>query len=693
MQPTYIDPISSNFNALSNQPSYDMQVAETHIFGARATNDFHASFSHYVAQFDQNDQLRDSTFPYGRINTGGQVPFTGFNPATSFPQGRNVTQYQFFDDFALNRGKHNFKFGFNFRRYDVSDHNFFYNSPGIYFSTSTSALANFTNGLAYRYTKALNFASDVPIAMWGLGLYAQDEWQATSNLKITLALRAERNSNPVCQFNCFANFMGAPNTLASFTSNNPGSVPYSSDIASGLHQAYPGVDALLLSPRIGFSWSPDKSQKTVISGGFMLAYDNPAAGLVDDLLANPPVAVRLLVQPAAGTAPFDPAGAPLTWQQSANAFALNKTYSQISSQLSALGSSFAAPAVTSIVGTVHAPQWKEWSLQVQRQLSKDTVVSFSYAGNSGTNIPYTNQWWNVYDQYGLYPGVAGVPASKPVANYGTLTTVQSGAISNYNGLTAVFTKRFAQSFEAHFSYTWSHGLDESSNGGIFTYGDSQTQSQMNPLGLRLDNYGNSDYDVRNNFTGDFLYNPTFHVNGALKHLVNGWQLSGKVFWRSGLPFSVTDGNAALGNFTGTIFATPLGNGWGGSTCGAAAAYGGSGIPCIALSHYVNSGSSNFSNYNSWSPQNRNQLRGPNFFDMDLALYKNFSIKEKAKLAVGIMAFNALNHPNFGMPDADISSPTFGLVTSMLGSPLSPYGTFLGFDSSVRVVQLTGKITF
>ena len=49
---------------------------------------------------------------------------------------------------------------------------------------------------------------NVPVALWGMGVYGQDEWKATKNLKLTLALRVERNSNPVCQTNCFANLTG-----------------------------------------------------------------------------------------------------------------------------------------------------------------------------------------------------------------------------------------------------------------------------------------------------------------------------------------------------------------------------------------------------------------------------------------------------------------------------------------------------
>ena len=70
-------------------------------------------------------------------------------------------------------------------------------------------LQQFAKGEAYQYRKAYNSSSNVPVAMWGIGVYGQDEWKATRNLKLTLALRVERNSNPVCQVNCFANLSGA----------------------------------------------------------------------------------------------------------------------------------------------------------------------------------------------------------------------------------------------------------------------------------------------------------------------------------------------------------------------------------------------------------------------------------------------------------------------------------------------------
>jgi len=690
IQPTTLSPISPNFDAISNQPSWDTQFNETHVFGPRATNSFMATFSHYVAQFQQNEQLALGTFPYGII-TSGAVPFTGFNGVYEFPQGRNISQYQGIDDYTLTRGSHNLKFGVNFRRYDVSDHNFFYNNPAVYYGYVSQGLQQFADGLAYQYRKTLNQASDVPVALWGMGLYAMDEWNVTSSLKLTFALRTEHNSNPVCQFDCFADFNGPWNSLPSVTSANPGNVPYSSDIVYGQHQAYPGVDLINWSPRVGFSWSPFKDSKTVVSGGFGIFYDNLAAGLVDDLLSNPPVSVQIRVRPTAGIAPFDPGqqGGAAVWAASAAAFNINQTYTQISNNLASLGSVFAAPSFTAMNGTLHSPQFQEWNLQVQRELANSLVLQVNYVGNHGIHIPYSNAWLNAFDQYGIFPGVPGIPQNPLVPNYGTVTSYQTGAVSNYNGLTVTVSKRFSHAFAGHFNYTWSHAIDEVSNGGIFTYGDSLL-GQINPLSLRANNYGDADYDIRHLISADFIYTPSFHFgNHFVSSALGGWQLSSKIFWRTGLPFSVNDPyNGALGNGGGTILATYTG-GQAQTSCGESAAN----VPCLNAGAFLNSADPNFSNFTAWSSQTRNMFRGPGYFGLDAALFKTFSIKERAQFAVGVQAFNALNHPNFGLPDNTLGDPTFGQITTMTSNPTSPYGAFLGFDSSVRVVQLSGKIVF
>jgi hypothetical protein len=726
LQPTHLDPLNSAFDANSLQPSWDTQLQETHVFSPNTTNSFTATLSHYVAIF--NAPTAVSTFNYAQIFNEDQSIYNFTSPnadAPSFPQGRNITQYQFIDDFSYTHGNHTFKFGENFRRYDVSDHNFFFNSPGVYWGYTTNSMQSFANGEAYQYRKSLNLSSNVPVALWGIGGYAQDEWKATHNLKLTLALRLEHNSNPVCQTNCFADFAGPFSSTPSYQAGLAGTgaefdVPYSSDIQTGLHNAYHGVDSILFSPRFGFSWDPRGTGKTVVSGGIGLFYDNPAAGLVDNLFANPPatVAIRVRNSPSSlGVLPFDPAGAPATWQASASAFSIHDSFNQISAALPA-GVAFNPPAFGALVGTIKSPEWTEWNLSVQQQLNRSTVFIMNYAGNHGARISYSNAWPNAYDstqlisqEFGLanpgYSFFSDLPASPHAGNYSTVTEYKQGAISSYEGLTFSLARQFNHWIAGHLNYTWSHNLDETSNGGLFQYGfegNNTILGQINPLGLRTSNYGNTDYDVRHLVNGDFILNPEFHKTGGLKWVTEGWQLSGKMFWRTGLPYTISDNNLAgyVLNGGDTVPATIIGNAQP-SSCGKSnASFDLSKPGCLSPSGIADTAAL-ISNYFfvpgapqiPYPSQHRNQYRGPKYFDMDLNLFKNFKLAERFNLAIGAQAFNVFNHPNFGLPNAGYltGDPTFGGINTMQGTPTSPYGNFLGFDSSPRVLQVSAKLVF
>jgi hypothetical protein len=696
-QPSVIDPTSPNFDALSKQPQWDNQLSETHIFSPNSTNQFTASLSHYVAQFTQDEKLVSSTLPYG-VFTSGAVPFgaiipgvgaQGFNAYGIFPQGRNITQYQFIDDFTLVKGRHTLKFGENFRRYDVSDRTIFYLNPQVYFGYTEDGLQNFADGRAFRFRRASVSASPVPIALWGMGAYAHDDWRVASNLTITLGLRLEHNSNPVCQFNCFANFKTPFTSLASFTNADPGSVPYSADIDSGRHQAYQGSDALNVLPSVGFSWSPSKDAKTVISGGVGLFFDNAAATLANDLLSNPPNAVRFSVQPPDGVLPFDPGptGGQGIFQASAKAFSINKTYSQISSELDALGVPFSAPGFNSVEGTIHSPRVLQWNFQVQRQIGQATALIANYVGNRSDNLLYQNAWGNAFDSQGIYPGI--LPSAAPDPNYGLVTQFRSGTTANYNGLQLTLRQQFAKGFSGHFNYTWSHALDHVSNGGQNEF--SQTDSLIEQLvpGTLITNYADADYDIRHVISADFVYAPRFKMqNMVLNELVSNWQLGTKITYHTGLPFSVSDGNASVTNGPLTILATPTG-----APTTAAGGCGKSAVDtaCLLAGGFLDKAT--LAAYPGLPFQNRNMFRGPGYFNADLSLFRNFHIRERATFGVGMTAYNVLNHPNFANPDGTFSSPTFGMITSTVAQPNSPYGNGLGFDGSVRIIQLSGKLTF
>jgi outer membrane receptor protein involved in Fe transport len=205
-QPTYADPINPAFNAISHQPQDEGQLNYTHIFSPTVANNFIFSDLWYSAIF-QSSNVGNANAAFPEIlcssNTsmsclgaaGGEFPFGFF-----FPQGRNVEQWQLVDDLSIERGRHNFKMGVNFRRDDVSDYRA---SELTNPAALTTSLAGFATDTVDTST-TLNFAqsSPQPLAIYSFGLYFQDEFRINQKLKLTLAIRADRNSGGVCQSNC-----------------------------------------------------------------------------------------------------------------------------------------------------------------------------------------------------------------------------------------------------------------------------------------------------------------------------------------------------------------------------------------------------------------------------------------------------------------------------------------------------------
>jgi hypothetical protein len=424
--------------------------------------------------------------------------------------------------------------------------------------------------------------------------------------------------------------------------------------------------------------------------------------MVDTLLGNPPQSVLFNIQPldasggTTGIAPFT--AGPVAFGAASAAFNINSSFNQLSNVLTPIIGFNPPLSITAIEGTIHSPQVQEWNIKIDQEITHSTALSVAYNGNHSINIPYRNGWWNAQATNSVFASVPGLNPS-PDPDYGGITTLQSGAVSNYNGLTFSFREQYHSWLMAHVNYTYSHALDETSNGGLFAIGetngpDANIQTQINPGSLRANNYGNADYDIRNLFSADYVITPAAHFeNKFLKGALGGWQLSGKVFGRSGLPYSVVDENAG-GDFINNGFEMAQVNGAGANmSCGGGAAYtNATPTLCANPASFTDTTPAGFA-YSSYPAQTRNQFRGPHYIDFDSALYKTFTVKDRLTFGLGAQAFNLFNHPNFGLPNNQVGNPFFGQITGMQGVPTSPYGNFLGFDSSVRVVQLSFKINF
>jgi len=710
VQASDTDPISPLFNITSTQPQWQGQLNETHTFGSTMVNQFIVSGQWYSSVFDNTNRAATlAVFPTTIAFGNANIPWFNIGGAAAggagdafFPQGRNVTQYQIGDDLSKTLGNHTLKFGTKFLRYDVSDKDFGVftsglvtpNSVAAFFNGGVDPATNTSSVLQQSFPSALS----EPIALYTLAFYGEDDWKIKSNLTLTFALRVEHESNPVCQTDCF-NRLNAPFLQA----DNNVNVPYSTDVLQGLHQELQGLSSILWQPRFGFAWSPRGSRSTVIRGGIGLFNDAFPAVFTDNFASNAP-GVNTFVVAGSNIAPGETLNGGNLFAQAAasntgliNGFKNNETLAQIQANVP----NFAPPSLFSANRQTKIAQFQKWSLEIQQALGKNSSFDVSYNGNHSIHDLVDRNGVNAFCTPGVgacatVPAFIGLPATPFDPRFGTVSLLDTSGISNYEGVTFSFKHNINGGWGKGVvlaNYTYSHAFDDVSNGGdpnVFFSGTSVTFA-VNPFNIR-DNYGPSDYDVRHYFNASYVWELPLR-RALLGHgwapLVDGWQVSGTIFARSGLPYSVVDGGLAgilsAQNFGGVVLPQFLGGPT--SNCGEGAATGVT--PCLTVAQFVPS-----TTEKNFVDGLRNIFRGPNYWNTDFTAQKITKIPrwEKGEFGVAFQFFNLFNHPNFNLPNNDLTG-ALGSISSAVSEPTSILGSGLGGDASVRIIQIKTSLTF
>jgi hypothetical protein len=702
-QPTGTNLLSPSLNLQSIQPSYEGEINHNYVISPTIVNNFIVSFSWYSAIFGPaSTSAAQSAFPtYFSINGSAGTNSAGFYPVgvnwASYPQGRDVGQGQIIDDLSFVKGSHTLKVGVNFRRNRVTDYSYESGATGTY---SFADLTDFANGVTgtsangtSSYAQKFSPLSDAHIRLYNIGIYMQDEWAVKPNLKITYGLRLDRTGNPQCLDNCFS-LLNQPFTSSAFQKDI--NLPYNSSINSGLSHAYYNVDSIVPDPRLGVVWSPKSGKGTVIRGGIGLFSDLAPGVLASSVFNNAPYPYNASIADGSlvGLANVPGSAASEAGAQY-NAFRTGFFSGQTFNQLnSSIPGGFSPFPYFSIPPKFLTPNVIEWSFELQQPLSTKDVLVMTYSGNRGYNLLVENSWPNAFVNTASFPGgFGGLPTSAPDGRFAAVTQLTNGGISNYNGLSVQVRHTFSYGFQGQAGYTWSHAFDDVSNGGSglpYSFCSGCGLTELSSPNLQA-NYGSSDYDIRNNFTADLLWDTPWKFNNKiLGNLLGNWTVSGKFYWRSGTPFSIIDGTlagAVAGTNVDTVntFALATAPGPLPTTCGASAVN----TPCFTPSQFVASGSET-----AFGNVGRNSMRGPNYADVDVSLFKNFTIKENYRFQFGASAYNIANHPNFQNPNADISAPSsFGTITATAIPPTSAYGSFQGSAVSGRVLVVSGRFQF
>jgi hypothetical protein len=525
-----------------NEPalSQDYGFSWTRDINNHMANEFRASYGRLNVGFGGNTIGNTTPAPPDLTSALTSITFTGanllsFGPNDALPQLRVVNTYQFQDNWTYYKGRHSFKAGINFT-YQRSPNTFLPNANGQYSYTDYGALGE-------NVPFQVRIAAGDPNFQFrekDTFLYFQDDLKLTRNLTVNLGLTWSYFTQPANLFH--------QNTVK----NESGSSPLWDPSLPLSVTTFPFIPSPTdnWGPNVGFAWSPGKSifssgdGKTVIRGGFRLAYDPPYYNIYSNIAESAPI---VLNDTLSGSVAAE------------NPIPLNPFGPQVRTALAPfLQTGVFDPRTfdnTTISPTFSPDKVYSWSLGVQQQVAKNSVFEVRYVGNAARNLfqtidanPYILGLSNLYPSL-LPTGYTPCPAadaSVPEAvgtvncNQGVLLSRTNSAYSNYNALqTELRLNRVWNQLTLKSAYTFSKTMDNASEiFGTFAAGstNSTSQSQVNYTNQE---YGLSGLDFPNNWVLTVIEEIPFFrsQHGWLGHTFGGWAVSSVYTLSSGQPFT------------------------------------------------------------------------------------------------------------------------------------------------------------
>jgi hypothetical protein len=705
-------PLDSTANGTIRILDQQVALGYTHLFGADKVLDARLGLSRtkagkFTLSIGQNVFTIPGlqTVPAGIAGGLPQVSITNF---TTF--GRQSTNPQWQDpalldpkvNFTWIKGKHSFKYGYEYEHIwmAVNDNNPLYGSwtyGGGYTTVGSTKVADdywadFMFGLTSSYQLANYFVVHLRQSLDSA--YAQDDWKVLPNLTLNLGLRWEYGSPYSEQKNYISNFdpvNQVVDTLAPGAVAGNGIQPVTGSGVYGKTLVNPQL--LDFSPRIGFSYSV--TPKTVIRGGFGTGYVHyTRAGSGDIAGINAPQAqFAAVTQPT--PSPTNVCSTPVPAQIIAVGGTTPSCFVTADQGFpTGLVTTFnsATDNITWVPKDRHDSYVENFFFDVQRQLTKNTLLDLAYVGNHGLHL---EGFVNANQRILSTLGTASV--QRQYANWPSdITEALNEFLSNYNALQVRYEQRFVHGLTLLNSFTWERSLDNASASL-----EGNTPSPQNGLNIGAD-YSQSDYNLPVANVTSLVYDLPFgrsrtflsNANGALDAVVGGWQISGINTAQAGTPFNLTYTPNATQQVSQQISATYRG----------ANEYRPFHVPGTAItqgtaSRAANTGYVNYINLSAFvippvtdssSPAHylspfgnasRNPARTPTFNETDLALNKRFSTPiESLKIEFRAEAYNVFNHTNFTLP---------GNISGSQGTIAS--GVTLPTGSTPSLSQITGGV--
>ena len=580
------------------------------------------------------------------FNVAGYAPIGG---AITGPRQSTQTSFEIQDALTWTRGSHLIKVGGEYRRHSIDM--FQAIAPNAFFvfaSTfpTNNAIANLLLGAPVTFYQGLGDFSR-GLRAWGAGAYVQDEWRVNTRLTLNYGLRYER-LNPITEVDDrLTGFV--PGVQSQVRPDAPRGLVFPGDpgIGDGIAHSANGV-----MPRLGVVWDPTGAGIYSVRASYGLFYDQ--------------------FQNGSGTASQGPVSA-IPWAQfnqySGQGLNFQNPYQ---GRLHPEPETFVRPStVFAIDPDAKPPYAQNWNLSVQRSLGRTYLVEVRYVGARASRLPR-----NVEANPAVYgPGAtaqnadrrriyANCPADGGTCDFSTIAMLRNITRASYHAGQASVSRRFGDGLGFNVSYWYSKSLDELSSmnlsGAAAKPLAGENDLAQNPFDLEAE-YGPSLFDARHRFVASATWEPRLpdRLPAAMHRIAGGWQLSVIAVHNSGTPFTVSDtANVALQANSPPIsgFAASRPNLIGDPD-------GGPRTVDEWLSRSAFERLNPQTQAGQFGNAGRNIARGPAFTNVDVSLVRTFALSAATRLQVRAEAFNVANHPNFGLPVADLNSANFGRILS------------------------------
>jgi len=561
--------------------------------------------------------------------SGGDRRYNNFNLA-------NATEWL--------SGRHNLKFGIDgsiVRFHDLS----LSGRPGGIFAFDGTFTGNGMADLLLGSAKTMEYGppTDKYQDSWTLAGYVQDNFRVAPRLTLNLGLRYDLEPLGVHPRDQVIAYV--PGRQSTCAPQAPKGILLPCD--DGIPRAGARNDYNNFGPRVGFAYDTGGTGRTVVRGGYGIAYQVTINNVTQEQQVSIPFFIREVLRNVNSSGPSsinlsDP------WNQlGGSPYPIN--FDPENLKFPAAAGAYSFQKFDMRTGYFH-----QYNLSIQRQFAATWMAEVAYVGNVGRKLTTQRDMNSPVLRAGA--NSSNVDARRPLnPPFLAMRVTEDLAESSYNSLQARVEKRFNASLALLGSYTYGKSIDFAS------WHDSQSR-WLDSENIAL-NKALSDFDRRHTAVLSWLWQLPQPQARVARAILGGWSINGIASFYSGSP--VGNGTASSGIQTGkdNDFDGSVNNDRPNLVGDPVLAQKPSADEAKAGSPWFNTAAFEANPSGTRGNVGRNTLTGPSSKNIDIGLFRAFNIRENHKLELRGEFFNVFNWVNLGTPTFTMTSSNFGKILS------------------------------